>query len=214
VSSQIESSPCWMFLVRHGATDYNLIKPNVLQGSGIDGPLAEVGREQASKTSEFLASFQFDAMFASPMKRAMETAEMIARPHHREIIPIPQIVEADVGRWLGKDWAEIESEDPENFRRHREDPAANPYPDGESATDVANRAFPVLAELLNRHAGQRILVVAHNIVNRVVIAKLHGIPLKEMRRIRQDNCCVNVIRGQANQAELVTSNSIFHLGSL
>lgn len=212
MSATITDDTCWMFLVRHGATDFNLKQPTVLQGSGINGPLAAIGREQATLTGEFLRRYSFDAVYASPMVRAMETAQII-QPG-REITPVPEIVEADVGRWLGRDWEDIKAAEPEAYRLHLEDPSVHPYPEGESATDVAHRTVPALMNLLEQNLGNRILVVAHNIVIRVMVAHLYAIPLKQMRTIRQDNCAVNVIRLQGDKRELVTANSTFHLDAL
>lgn len=212
MTGTLSDEPCWMFLVRHGATDFNLKKPTVLQGNGINGPLAEIGRRQATLTGEFLGDYALDTVYASPMVRAMETAQRIVPG--RDIVPVPEIVEADVGRWLGRDWADIQSTDPEAYRLHQEDPSIHPYPEGESATDVARRTVPALTKILKENLGKRVLVVAHNIVIRVMVAHLYQIPLKQFRTIRQDNCCVNVIRYQAEKAELVTCNSTFHLRSL
>lgn len=202
-----------MFLVRHGATAENLSQPTVLQGNGIDGPLAEQGRGQARQTAELLSRFKFAAIYTSPMRRARETAEILARPHALPITNVPEIVEVDVGRWQGRDWESIARDDPQAYRLHLEDPSVHPYGDGESASDVAARAVPALLALLQQNAGRRILVVAHNIVNRVLIAHLAQIPLRQMRVIRQDNCCVNRIDYHQDQAELVTVNSTFHLDS-
>jgi len=206
-----DDNACVLFLIRHGATDYNLRKPTVLQGNGIDGPLAEIGKQQAAQVGEYLKSFSLDAIYASPMKRAVETAQAIAKHHTLAVQTIPEIVEADVGRWLGRDWEEIIAAEPEAYRRHIEDPSIHPYPEGENVTDVSNRCVPVLLDLMKKSHGKRIAVVAHNIVNRVMVAHLHHIPLRLFRVIRQDNCCINVIRHTADGAQLITSNSIFHL---
>lgn len=212
MSGTLSDEPCWMYLVRHGATDFNLKKPTVLQGNGINGPLAAIGREQASLTGKFLSSFTFDTVYASPMLRAIETAERIVPG--REIVPVPEIVEADVGRWLGRDWDDIKSAEPEEYQRHLEDPSIHPYPEGESASDVAQRTVPALTQIMHENLGKRVLVVAHNIVIRVMVAHLYQIPLKQFRTIRQDNCCVNLIRYRPEKAELVTCNSTFHLSEL
>lgn len=211
MSDRISADTCWMFLVRHGATEQNLAQPTVLQGSGIDGPLAVIGREQAAMTARFLSRYRFDAAYASPMRRAQETAEIIVAPHGLPITPVSQIVEADVGRWLGRDWDSIAAQEPEAYRRHLEDPSVHPYPEGESATDVHNRAVPALVHLMQKNLGRRILVVAHNIVNRVMVAHLHHIPLRHMRAIHQDNCGINLIRLRGAETELVTANATFHL---
>ncbi|GAA4427314.1 MULTISPECIES: histidine phosphatase family protein [Bremerella] len=209
MSNEISADTCWMFLVRHGATEFNLNCPSILQGNGVDGPLADIGRRQAAATGEFLSGYPFDAVYSSPMKRAQETAGIIAPDH--SIVTVPEIIEADVGRWLNRDWHDIEKTEPEEYRKHLDDPSIYPYPGGESATDVANRAVPKLTQLLHDNLGKRILVVAHYIVIRVMIASLYKTPLKYMRMIHLDNCGVTLIKLQDGEPQLLSANSAFHL---
>lgn len=209
--SPLDPDSCHMFLVRHGATSSNLSQPTVLQGNAVDGPLAELGQSQARQTAEFLARFPMDVVFSSPMLRARQTAGLIAACHGLSAIEVPEIHEADVGRWVHRDWGDIAASEPELYRLHMENPAEHGYPDGENATDVANRAVPTLKRLMQENLGRRIVAVAHNIVNRVMVAHLLKLPLSEMRSIRQDNCCINWIQLRADRFELITANSIFHL---
>ena len=119
-----------------------------------------------------------------------------------------------MGTWEGRDWGEIERSEPEAYRRFIEDPAANPYVGGESLGAVATRVLPALAELTGRHAGQAIVVVGHNVVNRVFLAELMQIPLSRARGIAQANCGVNVIRRRNDAHQVITCNAVFHLGQL
>lgn len=212
MSDTISEDQCTMFLVRHGATDLNLKVPTVLQGNGIDGPLAAIGREQAGLTHKFLSAYTFDAVYASPMIRAQETARIIAPGH--SIAIVPEIIEGNVGRWLGKNWDEIAAEDPEEYRKHLDDPAANPYPEGESANDIAQRSVPAITKLMQENLGKRILVVAHSIVIRVVLAHLYQVPLKSYRAIELDNCSVSRLHYQQEKLKVVVANSNFHLDPL
>ncbi|MBI1247090.1 hypothetical protein GC197_04505 [bacterium] len=209
MNSEIADDTCWMFLVRHGATEHNLMVPGVLQGCNVDGDLAPIGRRQAEATAQFLEPYPFDAIYASPMKRAQQTAKIIAPD--RQIVTVPEIIEADVGRWVNRGWDDIAENEPEAYRLHLEDPSIHPYPGGESATDVAIRAVPVMNRLLKQHLGQRILVVSHYIVIRAIIATLYKAPLKYMREIHLGNCSVNLIRMKKDEIHLMTVNSTFHV---
>lgn len=212
MSDSIPADQCTMFLVRHGATDLNLKVPTVLQGNGIDGPLAAIGREQAALTCTFLKSYAFDAVYASPMARAQETAGIIAPG--RSIGIVPDIIEGNVGRWLGKNWDQIAAEDPEEYQKHLDDPAENPYPEGESAKDIARRSVPAITKLMQENLGRRILVVAHSIVIRVVLAHLYQIPLKSYRAIELDNCSVSRLHYHDEKLKVIVANSNFHLDPL
>ena len=145
------------------------------------------------------------------MKRAIETAEQIARHHQLQVQPVEQLVECHVGDWEGMDWKSIEREHSEAYRAFMENPALNPYLGGESYCDVHSRVQPVLQQLLERHVGESIAVVAHNVVNRVYLAGLLGVELTRAKDLRQTNAGVNVVRYRDGETTLMTLNSHFHL---
>ncbi|MHB8863810.1 MAG: histidine phosphatase family protein [Pirellulaceae bacterium] len=202
---------CLTFLVRHAATANNLASPPRIQGSGEDVALSADGRAQAARTARFLADQPITAAFASPLQRALETATIVAQPHR--VIPtvIPALQEADVGRWEGRTWVEIESTEPEAYRRFVHDPARHGYAGGENFRQVQQRVLPAVMELMQHQLGSLILIVGHNIVNRVLLATLLDVPLAKARGIDQDNCGINVIRYRPGLAKVLTMNAAFHL---
>ncbi len=203
-----------LFLVRHGATDANLQRPYILQGQGINGPLSALGKKQAAACSRLLSEFPIAHIYASPMVRAQETATVVAEPHGLPVQTAHSLNECDVGRWEGLDWGTIERDFPEEFSRFRSNPAVEAYAGGESYGDVAQRVKPQFEELLAAHRGETIVVVAHNVVNRVYLASLLGIPLTAAPGIRQANCGVNIIRHNPQETVLTTMNALFHLDGL
>lgn len=203
-----------LFLVRHGATDANLQRPYILQGKGINGPLSDLGRQQAAACGERLAEFPIRHVYASPMLRAQQTAAAIAAHHELPVGTAADLNECDVGQWEGMDWGTIEREFPEEYRRFRENPAGNGYAGGESYDDVANRVQPVIADLLSKHPGEAIVIVGHNVVNRVYLASLLGVPMELAPAIRQANCGINFIRHSPDETVVQTLNAMFHLDGL
>ena len=206
--------PCFMYLVRHGATEINLAKPSRLQGRGANLGLAEIGRRQAEAAAQFLATRRLDAAYTSPMRRAQETAQAIAGRHHLVPQVVEEIIEVDVGRWESQSWVEIEQNEPEAYRHHMEDPGRHGYSGGENFQSVQDRVSPALLRLMQSHPGQHILVVAHNIVNRAYLCGLLGLPLAHSRNITQTNCGLNIIRLKDGTAEVRTLNATFHLEHL
>ena len=196
-----------LYLIRHAATEQNDARPVILQGCGLDGPLSATGRRQAAQVANVLTRFPLTAVIASPMLRAQQTAAAIAEPHHLALETIEALHEVDVGDWEKCSWEQIMRDDADAYARFMDDPATVPYHGGESYTDVLRRARPVLQDLLSRYAGQSIAVVAHNVVNRVLLSDLLRLPLRYARDLRQANCCVNVIRGTSDSIELVTLNA-------
>ena len=200
-----------LLLVRHGTTDANVRVPYILQGCGVDLPLNENGRQQSERAAAFLARFPVRRIYTSPLKRATETAEIIAQRPGLDVRPVPEITECDVGQWEGKNWDTIAREDPEAYHRFHADPATYPYLGGESYSDVLRRALPAFGQLLAQHSGETIVVVAHNIVNRAYVAHLLGLELRHAKELRQDNGCINVIQLTDGKPTLVTMNAVFHL---
>ncbi|MDP6468794.1 MAG: histidine phosphatase family protein [Pirellulaceae bacterium] len=201
---------CILFMVRHGATDNNLADPPLLQGR-TDVPLSVAGHRQAGRTAELLAHQTIRRVYASPLLRARQTAEVIAKPHRLNVEIVDGIQEIDVGDWEGRSWQEIAVSEPQRYHQFMADPAKHGYAGGENVTDLFRRVQPAMEELLASNLGEQIVVVGHNLVNRAFLAQLIGLPLAQVRSVNQDNCGVSVARYRKNEIKLLSMNSIFHL---
>lgn len=136
-------------LVRHGQTDWNLAKR--IQGSS-DIPLNETGRAQADATGRALAGGRFDAIYASPLSRALDTARIIAgHVGLGEPETIPAVAERHYGEAEGLTGEQILARWPEGA----------PVPGRESREQVVARALPALRELGEQHPGENVIVVSH-----------------------------------------------------
>lgn len=203
---------CQMFLLRHGATANNVAQPPRIQGRGSDAGLSDDGRRQADETARLLAGVPLGAVFASPLRRAVETAELLAQRQSLTVQTRPELVECDVGRWGGRTWPEVERDDAEYHALFRADPAAHGYAGGENLGQVLGRVKPALDDLLENNLGRNIAVVGHNIVNRCYLAELLGVPLARARDLLvQHNCGVNLIRRRAGKSQVVMFNAVWHL---
>jgi len=202
-----------LYLIRHGATESNESKPPRLQGRGIDGPLSAEGRRQAAAMAQWLASRGIDAVYSSPLCRARQTAEELAR-RCKLLAPgvriVEELIEADVGAWEGLSWEEVEGRDPEAYRLFTTDASIHPYLGGENFTQVLARTLPAMDRIMAENAGRRVAVVAHNVVNRAYLAHWMNIPLRLYRSIPQDNCGVNVLRFTDGKAKIVTINAVWY----
>lgn len=200
-----------LYLIRHGATPPNLVEPPVMQGDGINEPLAEIGREQAARAAAALAGRPLRAVYASPLHRAMETAAAVAEPHGLPPQPVDDVREVKVGRWEGRNWDDVRANEPDNYAAFRENPGRHGYPGGETLQQLLDRVAPALEELMRRHTGEEIAVVAHSVVNRVYVGSLLGISLAKGYWIPQSNCAINLIRWRDGAAKLVAFNQVAHL---
>ncbi len=203
---------CRLYLVRHGATDFNGARPPRLQGRRIDLPLSDEGFEQARLTGRRLADEPLDAVYSSPLLRAQQTALAIAAPHGLTIRLLDDLIEVDVGAWEGRTWEQIAEIDPKAYQRFTADASVHAYMGGENLTMVLQRVLPALERLMAENLGRLVVVVAHNVVNRVYLAHLLGIPLAQYRSVVQDNGAISVIEYRQGEATPMTINDVGHLG--
>jgi broad specificity phosphatase PhoE len=200
-----------MYLLRHGATENNLMKPPKLQGRGIDLPLSAEGRRQAECAAGALARQKIAAVYSSTLLRSKETAEIIALPHQHEVVTNELIVEVDVGRWEMRSWVDIAVEEPEDYQRFQDDPGTYGYAGGENLRQVMERTTPAIIEIMGSHLGQEIVVVGHNVINRAFLAGVLELPLAKARNLHQENCGLNVVEYREGKLKLVTLNAVGHL---
>jgi len=200
-----------LYLIRHGATEANLARPPRLQGRQQDAPLARLGIRQAEATRDLLAIRPVDHCYCSPMLRAVQTAEIVAAPHGLKPKVLEAITECDVGRWENLDWQTIGRLEPEAYQQFMSRPGQFGYPGGETFSQVYDRVAPALKELLHKHAGQTMLVVAHHIVNRTYLAGLLGLTPDHARQVSLDNCGISVVVNDGQETSVSTLNAAFHL---
>jgi broad specificity phosphatase PhoE len=200
-----------LYLIRHGATEANLARPPRLQGRRHNPPLSRLGVRQAEATRDLLAIRPIDRCYASPLLRAVQTAAIVAAPHGLSPQPLDELTECDVGRWEGLDWQTIRALDAEGFQRFHAKPAEFGYPGGESFHDVHKRVTPAINELLEIHAGESILVVAHHVVNRTYLAGLLGLTPDQANQVTLDNCGISVVVRDDAVTTVNTLNAAFHL---
>jgi broad specificity phosphatase PhoE len=200
-----------IYLLRHGATASNRVVPYRLQGRRSDEPLDELGIDQARRAADILANVAIDAVYTSPLIRACETATIVGQSHGLVPISIPELTEAELGRWEGLTWEQARVRDPDLHEKFMAETGTVPYPGGESFLDVQRRTSPAMSELAGRHPGGKLIVVGHNVVNRAYLAGVLGIPIARARAIRQANCGVNIIEYEDAVPVVICLNACLHL---
>ncbi len=199
-----------VLLVRHGDTQAS--KDGRFTGA-TDIPLSKEGRIHGSELAVRLARYPLDAIYASSMQRARETAGFTARVHGMEVTPVPELREMNHGVWDGKDREEIlQQYGQAQIDEYDRDPFHFRPENGESGEDVLKRAAPALSQLVKKHAGQTILVVAHKTTNRLLICKFVGLDPQQYRdKLAQRPACLNVLLfPNENEAQLLLLNDIGH----
>jgi broad specificity phosphatase PhoE len=168
-----------ILLARHGETDWN--REGRFQGHA-DPPLNRTGRAQAVDLSAALMAEQLSAVYSSPLRRALETAEVLAASHGLEPVPVDDLREVDVGSWSGLTRAEVEERFPAQFARWLD--YGQGWEDGETYEEMTGRVVGAVLEIAAAHPDGQVLVVAHGGPIRALHAVALGLEISEHRRLK------------------------------
>ncbi len=172
-----------MLLVRHG--DPRLpAEGKVFLGSRSDVPLAPEGISRMERLREHLENFPLDRIVTSPLRRARESATLLAEGRSLAVEVDPALREIDLGEWDGLPFATVRARDPEGFAERGRRLADFRPPGGESFRDLAARVAPHLTHLLATSSGN-LLLVAHAGVFHAMICTLLNLPLERLFLLTQ-----------------------------
>ena len=197
-----------ILLIRHGQTEWN--RQQVFRGRA-DIPLSNVGVEQAIALAERLAEEPIAAVYSSPLARALVTAEHVARPHGLQPLRVEGLTDISFGAWEGRPHEEVRQEDGELYARWQSQPHLVRLPDGETLAEVRQRGTAALDDIVTRHSGSTVAVVAHRVVNKVLLCAFFGLGDDAFWRIRQDTGCLNTIECDGDQRVVLLMNDTCHL---
>lgn len=197
-----------IILVRHGRTPWN--KDKIFRGT-FDIPHDEVGQEEARLAGEWLKNETIHAAYSSPLSRARDTAEAIARHHGLEVRELPGLIDLNYGDWQGLPLAEVKVRYADLYRQWETAPHTVRFPNGETLDEVRTRALAAVEEVLKRHPGQVVLLAAHRVVNKVLIAAFIGLDNSHFWRIGQDTTAINRFQWTGSTWNILAINDTCHL---
>ncbi len=197
-----------LVVIRHGRTEWNRVER--FRGRA-DIELDEVGMKQAEATAGRIAEWQVSAIYSSPLRRALATAEVLARRFDLEVKSLPGIIDIDYGEWQGLSPDEAAARDDGLYSRWLKSPHKVKFPGGESLAGVRKRAASAVDGLITQHPKETIALVSHKVVCQILILSLLGVDNSHFWQIAQDVCAVNLfeIRGGVPSALLL--NDTCHL---
>jgi broad specificity phosphatase PhoE len=159
-------------LLRHGQTVGN---PDVRFRGLRELPLSRTGRREALAAARALADSRVEAVYASPLGRALEVGTAIAAAAGLDdVIEHDGLLNLDYGRWEGLTRDECRQVDAEAWQRYLTDPEHAHCPSGESLAAAADRVVRALAELGERHAGATVAAVSHGVMLRLAVLRIAG----------------------------------------
>jgi broad specificity phosphatase PhoE len=199
-----------LLLVRHGETESN--RQGLTLGRA-DLPLNHTGREQAVRVAAALAKESLAVVYASPLRRAVDTAEPIAAAHGLPVNLEPGFIEMDIGELEGLAFADLRERYP-NFLRTwiSEDGPRTSMPGGESLREVQRRAKQAVDRLVMTDFEGAVCVVTHNFVILSLVSDALGIDLAGFRRLRHAvGAITNLELRQGRATRVLRLNDTCHL---
>jgi broad specificity phosphatase PhoE len=149
------------------------------------------------------------------MRRAIQTAEAIARAHGLAAQPLDGLMDIDFGEWQGLSPDEAAQRYPDIYRAWVEAPHTVRVPGGEELDDVRSRVLAALDQVVVQHAGQAVALVSHTVVNRVLLCAVLGLGNAHFWRLQQETCAVNVFDAEEDGTFTVALlNDTCHLQGL
>jgi broad specificity phosphatase PhoE len=196
--------------VRHGQSTWN--HERRIQGQ-LDPPLSDDGRRQATRLGRRLAGRRLAGFYASDLKRAFETAQLIGQAAGLEPTPIPGLREIFLGEWEGLRTVDIAVRYPEAWARWQEEPNWDLVPGGESAALFEARVAVALDAIFKRHDRGEVLVVTHGGVIQIALHRIVGRPSRGLFPFKIQNASISVIERSNGRAVVSGVNDIAHLES-
>jgi broad specificity phosphatase PhoE len=173
-----------LILIRHGETDWNV--EGRYQGQA-DPPLNQRGLAQARQLAQKLRDVGLDVLYSSPLRRALQTAQILAEaldvPLHTE----PRLMEIHQGKWQTLLYTEIAARYPELFDRWQKEPWTVTLPGGENIAQVQERVYAAVDEILSRHEGQCIGMVTHRVPITLLKVRYQGLDPDVVRTLQLPN---------------------------
>jgi broad specificity phosphatase PhoE len=205
----MKSSATRVLMVRHGAT---ILSAEDRFAGATDVALSDEGREQTRRLAERLSHERIVAVYASPLGRTLETAQILAAPHKLDVQTCDGLREISHGRWEQMTRREVEQKFPEEAAEWEKDPYTFAPLGGESGLAVTARALPAVIELVRKHAGDTILVVSHKGTIRLLLSSLLGFDPRRYRdNLDQNPAALNIVDFRdPSRARLTLFNDTSH----
>lgn len=199
-----------IILARHGETQWNV--EEVFRGR-IDVELNETGIKQAKLLAKYLSDLKIDAIYSSPLKRALKTAGMIAGYHKLNVEIAPGLIDFDYGKWQGLPHQEVKGKYKQLYAEWINSPDKVKMPSGESLDDVRERATGVVDKVIAKYGGT-VVLVSHRVVNKVLICALLGLDNSHFWRIKQDTGGISTFTYENERFILTKHNDTSYLKPL
>lgn len=176
-----------IMIIRHGETAWN--KGDIFRGRAQIG-LSEEGLKQAEKLAQYLSQKKIKTVYCSPLQRALQTAEAIARCQQLQAFPVDGLTDLDFGKWEGVPRQEVKTKYPKIFQLWLERPDLAIIPEGESLREARKRSMNSLDKIIVKNKEGTVAIVTHRVITKVLECALLGLDDSHFWNIEQDTCGV------------------------
>lgn len=198
-----------LIFTRHGQTEWNVAKK--MQGQ-LDSPLTEMGLSQARVLGSYLRGEGISVIYSSSLHRAQRTANIIQKETRLpEVITTEQLVEINLADLEGRTFASATLEYPERMKAFASSPADfTPLGNGEYFADVQKRALDFIFPLFEMHKGEKILIVTHAVILRLIMAHFEKIEFNEYWKLHGFfyPCSISRVTFDGKEFQVKERNSI------
>ena len=201
-----QAKPTTLLLVRHALNDWVGDK---LAGWTPDVHLNDKGKAQAEALCQRLSDKPIAAVYSSPLDRAIETANILAAPHHLEVYIRADLGEVRYGEWTGQSIKELAKD--KAWQVVQFYPSGARFPGGEAIREMQARAVAALDELVVKHPAETILAVSHADVIKAVLAHYAGLHLDLFQRLVVSPASLSVVAFTPIGPRLVCINDTAHV---
>ena len=168
-----------LYFLRHGQTSSS--RDNVFCGSGLNPDLTSEGAQMAQQFADFYGDTKWQAIYASSLKRAQQTATPISEKTGLEIQTRDDLKEIAYGAWEGQTVAQVDANFHDDHIKWTADPAWNAPTGGETAIVIARRGLQVIEEIRENIGDGNVLIVSHKATIRILLCSLLGIDVGRYR---------------------------------
>ena len=173
-----------LILVRHGETDWNQV--DRIQG-WLDIPLNEEGIKQAEKLAKELSGVRIAAIYSSPLKRALQTAQAIAEKQHLKVKKLSALKEINQGKWQGLLISRAKRRDRKLYSRWLSAPIKVRPPEGESLEEVSLRVEKACRRIVNNYPQETVCLVTHKVAAALIKCHYLGLDRNRLWKLLPEN---------------------------
>jgi broad specificity phosphatase PhoE len=173
-----------------------------------------MGHKQARALAGALRDRNIDAVYTSPLRRAVETAQPAATLFDLAAVPVQGLIDINYGEWEGVPHDEIKKRYTDQYGHWEKRPELVQFPQGETLDAAKERAFDALRNIVRINPARSVLIISHRVINKVLLCAILGLSNAHFWEIRQDTGCINFIEYSPERFVLCAMNDTCHLKEL